>query len=56
MLFNKNNILETYNFISIMVIEKIGLENVKIFFSNAPPHSNLRRSLEINGLKCKLLL
>ena len=36
--------------------QRITPHRVKIFFSNAPPHSNLRRSLEINGLKCKLLL
>ena len=34
MLFNTNNILERRSTTSILVIEKIGPENIKIFFSN----------------------
>jgi len=37
------------------VIEKIELENIKIFFSNTPPQVNLRRSLDENGLECRFV-
>ena len=30
---------------SAKVIEEIGLENMKIFFTNTPPQANLRRLL-----------